>query len=182
MTSGEKGGQLTTRRLRDLGRFLVYPLAPLFRWSLGRDGSEWTLEEVRAAARDRPRSAGDIAMANALRFQAWLGAGGIALAAYGMAALLRSAATGTAASTLGGFMNVLITLVMFMLGMGLVSGLRLSSAVHYRDDLNRRLGAGDYSGRPPRRPGLLVASHLPTNFDVLVALFFTLCIAPNIYV
>ena len=175
VTSAEDGA----RRSRDLGRFLLYPLAPLFRWLLSRDGSSWTIEEVHRAARDRPRSAGDIMMANALRFQAWLGVCGVVLAVIGAAAVLRS---GTAGPALGAVMNVLITLAMFMAGMALVSGVRLGSAVHYQDDLNRRLGAGDYSGRPPRRPGLLVATHLPSNADVVIALVFTLCVARNLYV
>lgn len=183
LTNDDLDGGPVRRQLWDLGRPLVVLMAPLLTWYANRDKSfVWTVEEVRGHARDWPPSGGDAEMANLFRTQAWLIVAFGPLVVYATASMLRLESS-PGSAFLEGTMVVSATVLMFTLGMVLASGMKWALSQYLTPDLDRRLGPPRRREvrRNPRRPGLLVRMCLPSATDVLVALVFAACIAPNVY-
>ena len=160
---------MTGRRYRDLGRPLVHVLAPLIRWSLRR-GALFTVEEIREMGRDHPTDGPHLAMANVVRFHAWLFVTSLFPLLLGATAYLRDEVGPGLEPVMAGLRVAVTTVCMFAAGSALINGLRYGPALHYRDAIEEQMNVG--------RRGAWVRLYSPSNWDTLFGVVFSLFFTP----
>ncbi len=167
--------------MRDLGRFALAAVAPLIA-RLGRDKGEdtaATLADIRDLAIYRGEDGDDVIGASVCRTFGWMVWTMGAVLVYAVASMARGPFA-PLVILLEGIMIVAISVGMFAGGMALMSALRQLWARVIEGEVNSRLMWTKDRPVPPRNPGLLVRSALPTNFDVVPALLFAYGFVPHL--
>jgi hypothetical protein len=166
------------RRMYDLGSFAVLGIAPLLARVLKSDEEslQHSLVDVRTYGVHRPEVADDVPTSNLYRMMAWLFLMLGALAFFVVTSLARSGPSSATTSFLEWGMRIAAVLGITFIGMMFMSLIRFGLASLLSGELRSRMGDGAQA-----KLGVVGWLTLPNSADLLPALFFAACLAPEVF-
>lgn len=162
------------RRMHDVGSFAVLGVAPLLARIIKSDDETVTqsLVDVRTNGTHRPEVVDDVPTSNLYRMLAWLTLMLGALAFFIVSSLVRSGPS----PVLEWCMRIAAVLGITFIGLMFMSLIRFGLASLLSGELRSRMGGG-----PGAKLGVVGWFALPNSADLVPALFFAACLAPEVF-